>query len=240
MFTYVTEARLPAPTKAQRTRQRILESSLTLFCSNGYEQTTLRQIAASAGTSLGLTYRYFTCKEELVLAFYNGLASQFIEHVQKLPSGTVASRFEAAMLHKLELVEPHQDLIGVLLSSALNPKSPIGVLGEQTADIRRRMQNAFEQIVGESEDAPTGAVAKRLAALLYVAHLALLFFRINDRSEGGKATRGLVDLVKTGLSFFPFALQFPFVAEGIDKLAAALTAVLGGNTHESVHNPSAI
>ncbi len=154
--------------KAERTRQRILSSALTLFASIGYEHATLRQIAAGAGTSLGLTYRYFSCKEELVLAFYNGLASRFIEHVQQIPFGTLADRFEAAMLYKLALIEPHQDLIGVLLSSALNPKSPIGVLGEQTADIRRRMQVAFEQIVKGSQDAPPGALAQRLATLLYM------------------------------------------------------------------------
>src|SRR5713101_8445437 len=155
MFSYAPQSDLVASLgKADRTRQRILSSALTLFVSSGYEESTLRQIAAKAGTSLGLTYRYFSCKEELVLAFYNGLASRFIEHVQQLSSGTLADRFEAAILYKLDLIEPHQDLIGVLLSSAVNPKSPIGVLGEQTANIRRRMQIAFEQIVEGSQDAP--------------------------------------------------------------------------------------
>ncbi|SRR6266436_594036 len=225
--------------KAERTRQRILSSALTLFASIGYEHATLRQIAAGAGTSLGLTYRYFSCKEELVLAFYNGLASRFIEHVQQIPFGTLADRFEAAMLYKLALIEPHQDLIGVLLSSALNPKSPIGVLGEQTADIRRRMQVAFEQIVKGSQDAPPAALAQRLATLLYMTHLALLFFRVHDRSEAGKATRGLIDLVKSGLAFSPFALQIPIVSDGMEKLAATFAAVLGGNSNESAPDPAA-
>ncbi len=239
MFISPSQLLPSAPGKAERTRQRILHSALTLFTSIGYEQTTLRHIAASAGTSLGLTYRYFSCKEELVLAFYNGLASRFIEHVQQLSSGTLADRFEAAILYKLDLIEPHQDLIGVLLSSAVNPKSPIGVLGEQTANIRRRMQIAFEQIVEGSQDAPAAALAQRLATLLYMTHLALLFFRVHDRSEAGKATRGLVDLIKPGLAFSPFALQIPIVSDGMEKLAASFAAVLGANNHESAPNSAA-
>ena len=53
--------------KGEQARQRILESALYLFGYKGYEEATMREIAAEAGYSPGLTYRYFTSKEELVL-----------------------------------------------------------------------------------------------------------------------------------------------------------------------------
>lgn len=59
--------------KGERTREHILDTALRLFSEQGYEQTTMRGIAAAAETSLGLAYRYFTSKEDLVLALYERL-----------------------------------------------------------------------------------------------------------------------------------------------------------------------
>ena len=53
--------------KAEMTRQRILQAALKLFATEGYEGTTMRKIAAAAGCSLGLTYRYYASKEELFI-----------------------------------------------------------------------------------------------------------------------------------------------------------------------------
>ena len=52
--------------KAQETRQHILETALGLFQAQGYDKTTMREIAAAADCSLGLAYRYFDGKEALV------------------------------------------------------------------------------------------------------------------------------------------------------------------------------
>ena len=62
--------------KAVSTRQRILDTALGLFATKGYENTTMREIAAEADSSLGLTYRYFASKEELVLELYRTLVRQ--------------------------------------------------------------------------------------------------------------------------------------------------------------------
>src|SRR4051794_5472607 len=56
--------------KAQQTRQRILDAALELFRENGFDQTTMREIAAAAGVANGAAYYYFRSKEELVMAFY--------------------------------------------------------------------------------------------------------------------------------------------------------------------------
>src|SRR5207237_10147307 len=59
--------------KAVSTRQRILDTALGLFATKGYEKTTMREIATAAHCSLGLAYRYFASKEELVLELYRNL-----------------------------------------------------------------------------------------------------------------------------------------------------------------------
>ena len=232
MFSFVEPDSAPAPNKAERTRERILQTALTLFRTNGYENTTLRQIATESGSSLGLAYRYFSCKEEFVLAFYESLAGQFIHHVPSLPQGKIAQRFTAAMYTKLALIEPHSELIGVLLASALNPNSRIAVLGQPSSDIRLRMHAAFSQLVCDSEDAPDPKTSTALAKLLYVIHLALLYFRVNDRTPDGRATRELLAWLETAISYLPLVYRIPFFSDSLRKLAATLDAVFGGGTNE--------
>ena len=53
--------------KAERTRERIFAAALSLFSEKGYERASMPDVAKSAGGRLGLAYRYFACKEELVL-----------------------------------------------------------------------------------------------------------------------------------------------------------------------------
>lgn len=52
-------------------RQLIMDVSLELFASIGFENTTITQIAKKAGISKGLMYNYFTSKEELLEAILN-------------------------------------------------------------------------------------------------------------------------------------------------------------------------
>src|SRR5487761_510539 len=49
-------------------QQSLLCAATRLFASRGYDATTTREIAASAGCAEGLIHRYFTGKEGLLLA----------------------------------------------------------------------------------------------------------------------------------------------------------------------------
>jgi AcrR family transcriptional regulator len=46
--------------------QSILEAALELFAEQGYDKTSIRQIAQKANISLGLLYNYFKSKEDLL------------------------------------------------------------------------------------------------------------------------------------------------------------------------------
>ena len=82
-------------TKGEQTRQRIVEQALTLFEQRGYAETTLRDIADAAGVSIGLAYRYFRRKEELVLVLYTQLSEEVARRA-KLPEGSVGTRWTRA------------------------------------------------------------------------------------------------------------------------------------------------
>ena len=49
-------------TKAEQTRQSIIDAAMRLFRSGGYDQATMRAIADEAGVSVGNAYYYFSSK----------------------------------------------------------------------------------------------------------------------------------------------------------------------------------
>ncbi len=58
--------------KRRQTLDRIAETGLKLFIENGYEATTLDQIAAAAGISRRTFFYYFKSKEDVLLAWRDG------------------------------------------------------------------------------------------------------------------------------------------------------------------------
>ena len=54
--------------RALVTRQKILDSAVGMYASKGYQKTTVDDIAKNAGLSVGVAYRYFKNKKELLLA----------------------------------------------------------------------------------------------------------------------------------------------------------------------------
>ena len=69
--------------KKQKTRWAIQEHALRLFAEQGYEATTVDQIAAAAEISPSTFFRYFPTKEDLVVE--DEYDAVFIEGMRALP-----------------------------------------------------------------------------------------------------------------------------------------------------------
>src|SRR5215831_8315797 len=95
--------------KARRTREHILNTALDLFAKNGYQATTLRDIAKAAGCSLGLAYRYFARKEEMVGAVYEQCCQNLTEDVQTLPKVSLAKRFSQIVRGNFTRLSPYRE-----------------------------------------------------------------------------------------------------------------------------------
>lgn len=54
----------------EESRSKIVAGALRLFGANGYERTSVRQIAEAAGVAQGLLYSHFASKEELLRALF--------------------------------------------------------------------------------------------------------------------------------------------------------------------------
>jgi len=71
--------------KKARTRASIREHALRLFRENGYQRTTVEQIAAAAEVSPSTFFRYFPTKEDLVLQ--DDMDTRMIEAFERQPPG---------------------------------------------------------------------------------------------------------------------------------------------------------
>jgi AcrR family transcriptional regulator len=71
--------------KKQRTREALLRAALELFTTQGYERTTVDEIAEAVDVSQRTFFRYFTGKEEVAL-FTQGVAeARFLAAVRERP-----------------------------------------------------------------------------------------------------------------------------------------------------------
>ncbi|WP_425300419.1 TetR family transcriptional regulator [Nocardia wallacei] len=83
--------------KKERTRRTIRTEAFRLFREQGYNETTVEQIAAAADVSPSTFFRYFPSKEELVLA--DDLDPLMIEAIERQPAElTMLEAFRAATL----------------------------------------------------------------------------------------------------------------------------------------------
>lgn len=62
--------------RPQHGKQKLFDSAMKLFESQGYFATTVEQITAEAGVSKGLIYNYFSSKEELLVALIEDATSK--------------------------------------------------------------------------------------------------------------------------------------------------------------------
>src|SRR4029079_19304746 len=205
--------------KGERTREHILDTALGLFIEKGYDATTMREIAAAAECSLGLTYRYFARKEDLVLALYQRTATEQVEFVQSLPPAPIADRFVLAMQAKIAQIAPYRDAFGALFGAALTPNSAVTVLGDPTSDIRERVSHVFYDLVRGATDAPPERQARQQATVLYALHLALLLFWLHDRSPDQRATDDLIKLACDTLALVRPVLRVPPISKALARLA---------------------
>jgi len=224
--------------KGQIAHDRILECALRLFGSQGYEETTMRDIAEAAGYSPGLAYRYFARKEEMVLLLYHRLAEDLEVQTRLLPTDSLAERFQAVVTRHFALIAPYRDTFSSLFGTALNPHSEAGVFGKSTADIRCQCREIYLRVIQGAKDAPHASQQADLATIFYGAHLALVLFWLIDQSSNTARTQRLLVLLHHMLKLVQPLLWLPPVAQLLTQLAAILGPLLGDERYQEADSQS--
>jgi AcrR family transcriptional regulator len=221
---------LTAQGEAQR--RKLYTVATQLFARQGFEATTLRQIADGAGVSPALLYRYFPAKRAVVLAMYDELSRDFAREVAVLPQGRWRARFMVALRASLTVLGPHRETLAGLIPLLVS-RSEESVLSSATAFSRERVEGAFVAAVVEASDAPKGDAARALGRILYLAHLGVLLWWLLDRSRGQRATTLLLAFAEKALAPVALALRLPATRRLLAEFDTAAEAALWGDEEAS-------
>jgi AcrR family transcriptional regulator len=179
----------------EATRRRLYEAAIGLIGERGYEAATLRDVATRAGVSPALLYRYFPNKRSVVLALYDQVSETFAQEAVAMPRGKWRERFIFAVELSLRALAPYRVTLRALAPVMVGDADE-GVLAQNTAFSRMRVERVFQEAFVGATDAPKRPLAESLGHLLYLAHLGIILWWLLDRSPSQRATKALVALIR--------------------------------------------
>lgn len=179
--------------KSAETRSKILGAAMELFRRHGFEETTMREIAAEAGVATGAAYYYFDSKDAIALAFYDQsqqelepLIAQALESAKHLKD-----RLAALLEAKLKYFEPNRRLLAALAAHA-DPEHPLSPFSARTHDIRERDVASFAHALEASGVRVSPDLQPHLPRILWMYQMGLILFWIYDRSPAQERTHKLI------------------------------------------------
>jgi AcrR family transcriptional regulator len=110
--------------RATRTRKALFDAAAKLFVAQGYEDTTMSDIAAEAGTSRRTAFNHFPNKGDIPMLWVRQMADVAIEKVTSAAIGDVSERIRAYFHLIGESVESEPELSRQMMlgwTAALGP-----------------------------------------------------------------------------------------------------------------------
>jgi len=107
--------RAPSP-RAQRTHAAIVEAGYRLFIRQGYNATSMRQIADEAGLALGAAYNHFPGKEDIFLAVLmeHHPFHEIMPALQSAHGETVEALVRDAATRMIEILGERHDVLNMM------------------------------------------------------------------------------------------------------------------------------
>ncbi|KGN31696.1 TetR family transcriptional regulator [Knoellia sinensis KCTC 19936] len=180
--------------RGEQSRLAIAAAAQELFLERGYDKTTMRAVAERAGVSLGNAYYYFSSKEHLVQAFYDGIQASHAEVAVRRLDGRVAlgDRLGAALIAWIDVAEPFHEFAAQFFKVAADPGSPLSPFSPESAPARDAAVGIHRLVVEGSDAKVTKDVRAALPELLWMLQMGIVLFWVHDQSEGQARTRELV------------------------------------------------
>jgi AcrR family transcriptional regulator len=163
---------------AQDTRTRIQEVALELFTEQGYEKTSLREIAERLGVTKAALYYHFKSKEEIVQSFVADRATAmegFLDWAKAQPRTFETRR---AMLHRYS-DELHQGRHFEVMR--FFERNQTVVKQFQDADRMREMIGELVDLLSEPDDPPQRRLKASMA--MFALHASAFVLRDPELSD---------------------------------------------------------
>lgn len=204
-------------------RAQMIEAAATVLAREGYESTSMKEIAAEAGVSSGLLHYYFGTKEELLAAVVSDLNAQ------------VTGEWRAAVA---DVDDPLERVARGLRMAAdkfsVRPEFwqllfDMYAVGLKNPVIRERLQEMFADVISQFADEvrridsgmpiPSVVEPEELAAVALGAIDGIALVSSITGSDGRGAYRALLALMLSyiGMSYVASGQEVPF-----ERMAALL------------------
>jgi AcrR family transcriptional regulator len=184
----------PNTKKSEETKDRILEAALAVFRERGFQQATMREIAAKAGVAVGAAYYYFDSKDAIVLAFYERSHHELAPATEALlaQGKSLEARLRSVIGYKFEYFALNRKLMGALSAHA-DPNDSLSPFSAATKVIREQDIALFEQAVDASDVKLPRRIKPYLPRLLWMYQMGLILYWVYDSSPDQARTALLFD-----------------------------------------------
>jgi len=160
---------------AADTRDKILQAAFTVLSRQGYENTSVKDIAEEAGAAQGLVHYYYKSKQQLVLAVL-----EFVCHKVELGVEGEAGALQAFEETKTMLRESRAT--NALLVQLIGVSLHDDVIGPGVGDFirsqRTHVEDIARQVLAEREVDPTPA--RGIAAVVWAAIIGIMIQTLVD------------------------------------------------------------
>src|SRR5438477_4227030 len=167
-----TEPVLDRPTQ-------ILEAAVACFAKRGFHQTSMHDISAEAGISVGLIYRYFHNKEAVIAAMADRHKKQIHEILERARQApTLRESLETLFTAHCGETEPHVTaafVVDLFAEASRNPR-----VAELVRDVCETSMNGVTDLIARSPESKASDLSPR--------EMAELIFAVND----GMLLRGVL------------------------------------------------
>lgn len=211
-------------TKAQVTRQHLVDTTVRLLRQHGFEATTMRMLATEAGVSVGNAYHHFPSKDHLVQAYYAQSQDDHVAAVRPVLDGTVdfEARLGGVLRARIDTMMADRAFAGSFLRVAADPRSPLSPFSEDSRQTREEAIAIYREAVDGSDLTAPTALKAALPELLWLYSMGVILFWVHDDSPGARRSYALVDRTVPMVSRMIGLTRFRVVRSTVDDVLAVL------------------
>jgi AcrR family transcriptional regulator len=161
------------PRQAAR-RERVITAAMELARDGGYEAVQMREVSTRADVALGTVYRYFSSKDQLLVAVLNEWVLELQRRLETRPvrGDTPAERVNDVLRRALLALERSPQLTEALVTalSSVSAADPEAIA--QTLDVNANMQRVILSAMGEEGPEEREAIIRVIGQVWFAALIA--------------------------------------------------------------------
>lgn len=130
--------------KPEDRRNELLDAGAKLFADRSYDDVLMEDVAAGAGVSRALLYRYFSTKRELFAAIYQRAADDLLSQTELDPELPIVEQVAAGLDAHIDYFVANKNT--VLAANVALSGDPIiqAIISDELSELRRRMLDTLQ------------------------------------------------------------------------------------------------